>query len=119
MIDRISTKFINIYESKLNNAEIACINPKYAVEYARYNCLDRFELGEPVIALDALSSYAYAITILHTRFELGEPAIANNAYASCMYAIYLIKERFHLGEQIIKTDKFFKSRYEKFFSISL
>ena len=49
MIDRISTKFINIYESKLNNAEIACINPKYAVEYARYNCLDRFELGESVI----------------------------------------------------------------------
>ena len=57
--------------------------------------------------------------VLHTRFELGEPKIANNAYASCMYAIYLIKERFHLGEQIIKTDKFFKSRYEKFFSISL
>ena len=60
MINRISTKFINIYESKLNNVEIACINPKYAVEYARYNCLDRFELGESVIATSAFYSSLYA-----------------------------------------------------------
>jgi len=101
MINQISTKFINIYESKLNNAEIACINPKYAVEYAIYNCLDRFELGEPTIATSAFYSTLYAQHVLKSRFELGEPTIATSVEDSYVYAITVLHTRFELGEPTI------------------
>ena len=101
MIDRISTKFRNIYESKLNNAEIACINPKYAFEYARYNCLDRFELGEAIIATSAFYSSMYAQYVLKSRFELGEAIIATSADDSYVYAISILHVRFELDEKAI------------------
>ena len=116
MINKISTKFKHILDSRFKNIEIACINPKYAYEYAMFNNLKKFELGEAIIATDSKYSYFYAYNILDGPFKLGEPAIATNAYKSYMYSILVLKRRFHLGERIISKSDFFKKKYDWFYN---
>ena len=59
MIDRISTKFRNIYQLRYEHPEIACINPEYAYEYAVSVIRNKFELGEPVIFSNPKFSFWY------------------------------------------------------------
>ena len=116
MINRISTKFNIILDSRFKNVEIACINPKYAYEYARDILKGPFELGEAIIATDSKQSYDYANRVLHGPFPLGEPVIATNAYKSYMYAVLVLKRRFHLGERTISKSNVFKEKYEWFYN---
>ena len=59
MIDRISTKFRNIYQLRYEHPEIACINPEYAYTYATIKKLDKFKLGESAIATKPKFSFWY------------------------------------------------------------
>ena len=113
MINKISTKFGLILKSRYKNPEIACINPKYAYEYARDILKGPFELGEAIIATDSKQSYDYANRVLHGPFPLGEKAISTSPYYSFQYAM-LLKRRFHLGERTISKSDLYKEKYEQF-----
>lgn len=113
MINKISTKFNIILDSRFKNAKIACINPKYAYEYARDILKGPFELGEAIIATDSKQSYDYANRVLHGPFPLDKKAISTSPYYSFQYAM-LLKRRFHLGELSISKSNFFKKKYEQF-----
>ena len=124
MIDRISTKFRNIYQLRYEHPEIACINPEYAYTYATIKKLDKFKLGESAIATNPIHSMLYAYFVLNGRFELGEPTIANSAFESYRYAILVLKSRFYLGEQTTLLNEnsksfnsYFTNLYKQYFKI--
>ena len=84
-----------------------------AYHYALWVLRGRFDLGEKLIATDALHSYYYAFFAFKGRFELGEPIISTVAEYSFLYARDVVKGRFELGEQIITTDAEYSYRYAR------
>ena len=114
MIDRISTKFNIILDSRFKNIEIACINPKYAYDYANKVLKRQFLLGESTIAQSATYSYLYARDIINGPFLLGEESISKSAYCSYWYAVNVLKAPFPLGELSISKSDLYKEKYEQF-----
>lgn len=75
-----------------------------ALEFAyKHKVID--ENIEKLIAQDSDLSFRYAKHVLNGRFELGEPSIAKNPLSSLYYAQYVLEDRFYLAENLIVESK--------------
>lgn len=59
---------------------------------------------ENVIALNAETSYLYALKVLKGRFRKGEKSIALNPDIAVRYARFVVRGRLHSAERLISLD---------------
>jgi hypothetical protein len=59
---------------------------------------------ENVIALNAETSYLYALKVLKGRFRKGEKSIAMNPDVAVRYARFVVRGRFQIAENLISSN---------------
>lgn len=101
-----------------NKQQLAAIikSASLSYEYAmRVLSMNRFPLGEKIIATDPFWALLYAEDVIKGRFPEGEKAIGTNIETAMEYALDVIKGRFPEGEKVISRNhdqyEFYRKRF--------
>ena len=89
----------NIRNSKIE--QIISKSPSASCDYAVNILRDRFELGEPMIAMVASRAFEYAWHVLEHAWPEAEHVIAKNPLFTFQYAFRVLKHRFIMGEDVL------------------